>query len=132
MYAIIISTINCCYHRAVIVELSSIKSSRCLQNRFHIWTTRMRMKTTGKTRKSKKCDQGFRHQSIAVLISMPPFFRSRSPPADGVIATYEEHEDSVYAVEWSSADPWVFASLSYDGRLVINRVPRTEKYKILL
>ncbi|XP_028406159.1 EARP-interacting protein homolog [Dendronephthya gigantea] len=55
-----------------------------------------------------------------------------SPPADGVIATYEEHEDSVYAVEWSSADPWVFASLSYDGRLVINRVPRTEKYKILL
>ncbi|CAB3977676.1 TSSC1 isoform X1, partial [Paramuricea clavata] len=57
---------------------------------------------------------------------------SSSPPADGVIATYEEHEDSVYAVEWSSADPWVFASLSYDGRLVINRVPRTEKYKILL
>lgn len=55
-----------------------------------------------------------------------------SPPSDGVISTYEEHEDSVYAVEWSTADPWVFASLSYDGRLVINRVPRTEKYKILL
>ncbi|KAK3601537.1 hypothetical protein CHS0354_027679 [Potamilus streckersoni] len=53
-------------------------------------------------------------------------------PQDGVIATYEEHEDSVYAVDWSSADPWVFASLSYDGRLVINRVPRAEKYKILL
>ena len=59
-------------------------------------------------------------------------FRAPSPPSDGVISTYEEHEDSVYAVEWSSADPWVFASLSYDGRLVINRVPRTEKYKILL
>ncbi|XP_059162909.1 EARP-interacting protein homolog [Physella acuta] len=54
------------------------------------------------------------------------------PPKDGVIATYEEHEDSVYAVDWSSADPWTFASLSYDGRLVINRVPRSEKYKILL
>ncbi|KAJ8306607.1 hypothetical protein KUTeg_017152 [Tegillarca granosa] len=54
------------------------------------------------------------------------------PPKDGVIATYEEHEDSVYAVDWSTADPWVFASLSYDGRLVINRVPRAEKYKILL
>ncbi|KAL5016610.1 hypothetical protein ScPMuIL_006199 [Solemya velum] len=53
-------------------------------------------------------------------------------PKDGVIATYEEHEDSVYAVSWSAADPWVFASLSYDGRLVINRVPRAEKYKILL
>ena len=45
---------------------------------------------------------------------------------------YEEHEDSLHAVDWSCADPWVFASLSYDGRLVINRVPRAEKYKILL
>ncbi|KAL8600756.1 hypothetical protein ACOMHN_055951 [Nucella lapillus] len=58
--------------------------------------------------------------------------RPQEPPTDGVIATYEEHEDSVYAVDWSTADPWVFASLSYDGRLVINRVPRAEKYKILL
>ncbi|XP_067032800.1 EARP-interacting protein homolog isoform X1 [Acropora muricata] len=57
---------------------------------------------------------------------------SREPTKDGVIATFDEHEDSVYAVEWSTADPWVFASLSYDGRLVINRVPRAEKYKILL
>lgn len=51
---------------------------------------------------------------------------------DGVINTYEEHEDSVYALDWSAADPWTFASLSYDGRLVINRVPRSVKYKILL
>lgn len=51
---------------------------------------------------------------------------------DGVLAIYEEHEDSVYCVEWSCADPWTFASLSYDGRLVINQVPREDKYKILL
>lgn len=51
---------------------------------------------------------------------------------DGVLAVYEEHEDSVYAVEWSSGDPWTFASLSYDGRLIINRVPKSEKYKLLL
>ncbi|XP_001602366.1 EARP-interacting protein homolog [Nasonia vitripennis] len=51
---------------------------------------------------------------------------------DGVIGKYEEHEDSVYAVEWSSADPWTFASLSYDGRLVLNKVPRKYKYQILL
>lgn len=61
---------------------------------------------------------------------------STTPPPnkldDGVIGKYEEHEDSVYAVEWSSADPWTFASLSYDGRLVINKVPRKYKYKILL
>lgn len=41
--------------------------------------------------------------------------RSKEPLQDNVIATYEEHEDSVYAVDWSSADPWLFASLSYDG-----------------
>ena len=58
--------------------------------------------------------------------------KSSDPLEDGVLATYEEHEDSVYAVDWSAADPWVFASLSYDGRLVINRVSRHFKYRILL
>ncbi|XP_013387812.1 EARP-interacting protein homolog [Lingula anatina] len=58
--------------------------------------------------------------------------KTKEKMEDGTISTYEEHEDSVYAAEWSTADPWVFASLSYDGRLVINRVPRAVKYKILL
>ncbi|XP_014221007.2 EARP-interacting protein homolog [Trichogramma pretiosum] len=57
---------------------------------------------------------------------------SKEKLEDGVLAKYEEHEDSVYAVEWSAADPWTFASLSYDGRLVINRVPQKYKYQILL
>nr|CAG8497676.1 3436_t:CDS:10 [Entrophospora candida] len=42
-------------------------------------------------------------------------------PSDGLVRTYDQHEDSVYAVSWSSCDPWVFCSLSYDGRAVINR-----------
>ncbi|XP_072026211.1 EARP and GARP complex-interacting protein 1-like [Amphiura filiformis] len=58
--------------------------------------------------------------------------KAKEPIKDGVIATYEEHEDSVYSAEWSTADPWLFASLSYDGRVVINRVPKAEKYRILL
>uniref|UniRef100_A0A8C9ZM82 EARP complex and GARP complex interacting protein 1 n=1 Tax=Sander lucioperca TaxID=283035 RepID=A0A8C9ZM82_SANLU len=58
--------------------------------------------------------------------------KGKEPLKDSVVSTYEEHEDSVYAAEWSSADPWLFASLSYDGRLVINRVPRALKYHILL
>ena len=66
------------------------------------------------------------------LFDVSLFFRTKEPIKDGVIATYEEHEDSVYAAEWSTADPWLFASLSYDGRVVINRVPKAEKYKILL
>ena len=52
--------------------------------------------------------------------------------SDGVVSICEEHEDSVYAIEWSCADPWIYASLSYDGRLVISRVPRATKYHILL
>ena len=50
---------------------------------------------------------------------------------DSVVKEYEEHEDSVYSAEWSGVDPWVFASLSYDGRLVINHVPNKEKFHIL-
>lgn len=38
----------------------------------------------------------------------------------------------MYCVEWSSVDPWVFASLSYDGRVIISKVPKQYKYKILL
>ncbi|KAJ2327528.1 hypothetical protein GGI00_004439 [Coemansia sp. RSA 2681] len=53
-------------------------------------------------------------------------------PTDGLVKQYDDHESSVYAVQWSANDPWVFASLSFDGRLVINTVPREEKYKILL
>lgn len=51
---------------------------------------------------------------------------------DRVVKVYEDHEDSVYVAEWSSVEPWIFASLSYDGRLVINKVPKEEKFKILL
>ncbi|KAI9340299.1 WD40-repeat-containing domain protein [Obelidium mucronatum] len=51
---------------------------------------------------------------------------------DELIATYKEFEDSVYAVAWSSADPWIFASLSFDGRVYINIVPKDVKYSIIL
>uniref|UniRef100_A0A915C5J8 Protein TSSC1 n=1 Tax=Parascaris univalens TaxID=6257 RepID=A0A915C5J8_PARUN len=43
----------------------------------------------------------------------------------------EEHEDSVYACAWASNDPWVFASLSFDGRVIVSRVKRRHKYAIL-
>jgi len=32
----------------------------------------------------------------------------------------------------SAADAWIFASLSLDGRTIVNHVPPAEKYKILL
>ncbi|CAJ0574408.1 unnamed protein product, partial [Mesorhabditis spiculigera] len=46
---------------------------------------------------------------------------------DGELDRINEHEDTVSAVEWSSADPWIYASLSYDGRVVINRVAHALK-----
>ena len=55
----------------------------------------------------------------------------RSQLEDGMISVWMEHEDSVYTAEWSSADPWTFASLSYDGRLVIGQVPPSVKFSIL-
>lgn len=50
---------------------------------------------------------------------------------DGLLQTFDQHEDSVYCVEWSSVDPWIFASLSYDGRVIISKVPKQYKYQIL-
>lgn len=41
-----------------------------------------------------------------------------------------QHEDSVYALCWH--DAWHYASLSYDGNVVVSRVPMEEKYRILL
>ncbi|GAB5593424.1 hypothetical protein Unana1_08324 [Umbelopsis nana] len=55
----------------------------------------------------------------------------RELPTDGFLKAYDQHEDSVYSVAWSHSDIWIFASLSYDGRVVINRVPTSEKFKIL-
>eukprot|EP01095_Lingulamoeba_sp_RSL-Kostka_P000635 TRINITY_DN1091_c0_g1_i1.p1 TRINITY_DN1091_c0_g1~~TRINITY_DN1091_c0_g1_i1.p1 ORF type:complete len:373 (-),score=73.71 TRINITY_DN1091_c0_g1_i1:42-1160(-) len=49
-----------------------------------------------------------------------------------LIKTYDEHEDSVYSLCWSNADPWIFISLSYDGRAVVSSVPNEEQDKILL
>lgn len=51
---------------------------------------------------------------------------------DTKVKSYDEHEDSVYAVAWGVSDSWIFASVSYDGRFCVNQVPSTEKYKILL
>ncbi|KAG7391531.1 Protein tssc1 [Phytophthora pseudosyringae] len=53
--------------------------------------------------------------------------------ADTLIRRVEEHEDSVYAARWAAGgDAWMFVSMSFDGRLAVNHVPSTEKYKILL
>ena len=48
------------------------------------------------------------------------------------VKAFEEHEESVYGVAWSACDPFLFASVSYEGRVTVNAMPPSEKYKILL
>jgi hypothetical protein len=45
---------------------------------------------------------------------------------DGLIHIYDDHEDSVYSIAWSSASAWIFASVSYKGNLDISVVPSNE------
>ena len=79
----------------------------------------------------RTCPSILLHFQPMVLPPPPPPPSPPAPQKDEVIQRYEEHEDSVYAAVWSTADAWVFASLSYDGRLVINHVPDQEKFAIL-
>ena len=51
---------------------------------------------------------------------------------DTLVQSYEDHDDSVYSVAWSQSNAWLFASVSYHGIVMINFVPSSEKYKILL
>ena len=36
---------------------------------------------------------------------------------DRLLCVFDEHEESVYTAQWASNDPWLLASLSYDGRV---------------
>ena len=63
---------------------------------------------------------------------MPRARTYRAGDVDGKAHTFDEHEDSVYGLAWSTVDPWLFASLSYDGRVVMNKVPKHIKYKLLI
>ena len=52
--------------------------------------------------------------------------------ADQLILKIDSFDDSVYACAWNNGEAWHFASVSYDGKVVITAVPSEEKYKILL
>lgn len=54
------------------------------------------------------------------------------PRGEGLVTCYQEHEDSVYGCCWSAESPWVFASLSYEGCLLVHTVPSDAKEDILL
>jgi WD40 repeat protein len=64
-----------------------------------------------------------------------PLTSPRAAPSaavdDGLVESYKRHEDAVYRCCWSR-DGWSFASVSYDGLVMVNSVSVAEKYRILL
>ena len=52
--------------------------------------------------------------------------------ANDIRVTRFECSDVTADISWSASDPWVYATLSYDGAIVVHHVPSKEKYKILL
>ena len=52
---------------------------------------------------------------------------------DGLIQRYNRHEESIYRTCWAAGgSTWLFGSVSYDGLVMFNSVPSTEKYRIML
>ncbi|XWS20864.1 hypothetical protein CRYUN_Cryun30bG0005600 [Craigia yunnanensis] len=47
---------------------------------------------------------------------------SSTQQADPLVNSYSDYEDNVYGLSWSSREPWIFASLSYDGRVVVESI----------
>jgi WD40 repeat protein len=45
---------------------------------------------------------------------------------------YVEFDDSVYSLDWSMNDPWIFAAVSYNSYFYINSIPDDLKYRIML
>jgi len=52
--------------------------------------------------------------------------------APNVRVARHEGTESCYAAAWGAADAWIYLTVAYDGKVVLQHVPSKEKYKILL
>ncbi|KAI9598683.1 WD40-repeat-containing domain protein [Syncephalis fuscata] len=86
----------------------------------------------GPTIASSTVISSFNMNQLAMHASINHTYTNYRRPTNGLIKTFTDHDDSVYGVAWSQANPWLIASISYSGRLVMSYVPSEEKYKILL
>ncbi|XP_074583923.1 WD repeat-containing protein DWA2-like [Curcuma longa] len=55
-------------------------------------------------------------------LSNESLFGSSVQLKNSLINSYTDYEDSVYGLAWSTREPLIFASLSYDGRVVVESV----------
>jgi WD40 repeat protein len=51
---------------------------------------------------------------------------------DYSLIDYNHFDDSVYSVDWSLNDPWIFAAVSYNSGFHINSIPDDIKYQVML
>jgi WD40 repeat protein len=52
--------------------------------------------------------------------------------ADHHVRSYVDHEDGITGLAWSAGgNQFLFATLSYDGRVIINKVPDNEVKALL-
>ena len=68
---------------------------------------------------------------ISSISSAPLLDSEPSANADKKVASFE-HSDACYASSWGAADAWVYATVGYQGKVMLHHVPSKEKYKILL
>ncbi|CAO2170039.1 unnamed protein product [Urochloa humidicola] len=54
--------------------------------------------------------------------SVPDSPGSPKRQEEPLLNSYTDYEDSIYGIAWSSHDPSLFASLSYDGRVVLESI----------
>ena len=73
---------------------------------------------SGENGQVRLCLSVLARQFIGLVIYYSRYYRE-----DRLIKTFDQHEDSVYSLAWGS-NCRVFGSLSYDGRVLINQVPR--------
>ena len=57
---------------------------------------------------------------------------SQETATPNVCVARHEHGDSAYGLSWGAADAWIYMTVGYDGKAILNHVPSNEKYKILL
>lgn len=57
---------------------------------------------------------------------------SSDAAAPNVRVARHEGTESCYAAAWGAADAWIYLTVAYDGKVVLQHVPSKEKYKILL
>jgi WD40 repeat protein len=67
--------------------------------------------------------------STDTLVNLELLSESNNSPS--LLHSFDELDDSVYGVEWSPLDPWVFAAVSYSGRVLVTTVPQNTRHQLL-